>query len=281
MTRTPVVSPAIHRRNVLFAVAALLALGTGWLTFTYLAGLNRPGPALAEREVVVADRDIPARVTISPAMLATVQRPADAVDPDALAHPESAVGSIARVTIPAGSAVTRSKLARAIDVGLTQRLERGKRAIAIPVDRVKAVANLIQPGDHVDVIALTHAAPGTAPKALTILRNVVVLAMGSTYESTGATPAPDGFTSTATLEVTPQQAQLLALADVNTTLRLDLRKPDEPTGSRPPDHLVLSAPPALVTHTVAAPAAPRAVRRPPVGQPAVVVIDGDRVAGAR
>ena len=280
--------PAMNRRTVMFTIAALLAIGTGWLTFSYLTSVNRSvTAAVTPQVVVVASRDIPARATIAADMLVTMQRPANAVDPDSIASPALAVGSVARVTIPAGSAVTSSKFGRALDVGLTLRLHPGKRAISIPIDRVKAVANLIQPGDHVDVIALTRAEPGLPPRALTILRNTVVLAMGLTYESTGATPAPDTQTSTVTLEVAPADAQLLALADVNTTLRLALRTPKEPNGRAAPDRLLLgglplptvpAALPAAVTARAALPVAPA---RPQAPAPGVTVVDGDRIIGSR
>jgi pilus assembly protein CpaB len=176
-------------------------------------------------------------------------------------------------------------IGRAFDAGLTERIPQGMRAISIPIDKVKGVANLIQAGDHVDVIALTRADPGEPPRALTILKNIVVLAIGTTYETTGATetPAPDMGISTATLRVTPKQADLLALADVNTTLRLALREPKEKTGAAPADTLTLAAPPLppSPTKSVAAPAPPVAAPMPAPPHNAVEVIDGDQVAGAK
>lgn len=281
----------LSRRTITFLIAALLALGTGFLTFSYLNSVNRgTGAVVAPRTIVVAARDIPARASITADMLSLVRRPGDEVDSDSLALPSAAVGSIARVTIPRGSAVTASKIGRAFDAGLTERIPRGMRAISIPIDKVKGVANLIQAGDHVDVIALTRGGPGVAPQALTIMRNTVVLAMGASYEpeatpGTTASPAPDSNLTTATLAVTPKQADLLALADVNTTLRLDLRQPKEPTGSEGVDTLVLTAPPAPRTNAPAAPAQPPAVgpRPAPKGHPLspVLVIDGDRVDGVK
>jgi pilus assembly protein CpaB len=203
------------------------------------------------------------------------------VDPDALAAPSLAVGSIARVSIPTGSIVSSSKIAKLLDVGLTLRIHSGMRAISIPIDRVKGVANLIQPGDHIDVIALTRAEPGRAPRALTILRNKVVLAMGSMYETTAATPAPDAQMATATLEVSPSEAALLALADVNTTLRLALRTPKELGRPQPIDRLVLSAPPISAGARPAGPDQKKSVA-PAAPRPrsnAVTVIDGDRIVG--
>jgi pilus assembly protein CpaB len=286
MIRAATPNSGLNRRTITFIIAGILALGTGWLTFTYLNSVNRSvTEVVAPRVVVVAVRDIPARATITSDMLTTVRRPGNAVDSDSLAVPSIAVGQIARVSIPTGSAVTASKIGHILDTGLTERIQHGMRAMSIPIDKVKGVSNLIQAGDHVDVIALTHGEPGVAPRALTILRNTVVLAMGATYESTtAASPSPDASLTTATLEVTPRQADLLALADVNTTLRLDLRQPKELTGPIPPDALVLSAPPVQQRGAApaAGPAAP-AQQRAPAPRPTnpVQVITGDQIAGDR
>jgi pilus assembly protein CpaB len=283
MIRAVAPNAGLNRRTITFIIAGLLALGTGWLTYSYLNSVNRTvTEVVAPRTIVIALRDIPARATITADMLTTVKRPGNAVDSDSLGLTTAAVGSIARVTIPRGNAVTASKIGPAFDTGLTQRIQRGMRAISIPIDKVKGVANLIQAGDHVDVIALTRAEPGIAPRALTILRNIIVLAMGATYETTTASPSPDSALTTATLQVTPQQADLLALADVNTTLRLDLRQPKEPGGRVAGDLLVLTAPPLPRTNAPAA-SAPAALRTRPAPRRAnaVQVIDGDRVDGTR
>ena len=92
------------------------------------------------------------------------------------------------------------------------KLRRGTRALTIPVDRVKSVNGLIRPGDRVDVIAIVPARGPAGPVARTILRDIEVLALGSATDELGATPAPDAaVAATATLEVTPSQADLLAL----------------------------------------------------------------------
>ena len=132
---------------------------------------------------------------------------------------------------------------------------------------------------------------------MTIIRGARVLSVGTMTEA-GATPAPDARPAAVPRpprsRSTPKQADLLTLADVNTTLRLALRSPREALRSQPAEKLVLAkdqAPPRpapgsrtdlpqllpqLFTpfrNPVAAAAASEAEAAPP----AVAVIDGDKV----
>jgi pilus assembly protein CpaB len=282
----------MNPRNVTLLLAAVLALGTGVLLFNYLSGVNMAANKVeAKRVVLVALRTIPAQSVITVDMLDRAVRPATSVEPDSVdpAQMTSVVGSIALVAIPAGGTLTQSRIARPSTLSLTAKVKKGLRALTIPIDRVKGVAGLIQTGDRVDIIAIQQPRGEGAPTARTILRGISVLAMGMTLSPpTNASPAPDaGNQTTATLEVTPQQADLLALADVNTTLRLSLRSSDEPVNSIPAepisfansvDRPMAMAPVAAVAPlpVVSGKVVP-AERLRPSGP---VIIDGDKIIGA-
>jgi pilus assembly protein CpaB len=278
----------MNPRNVTLLFAAVLAFGTGLLLYNYLAGVNSVANRVeAKRVVLVASRGIAAQQVITADMLDRAIRPATSVEPDSIdpAQLQSVVGTVALVAIPAGGTLTQSRVARPSAVSLTAKVKKGLRAVTIPIDRVKGVAGLIETGDRVDVIAIQAArGDGVPPAARTILRGINVLAMGSTFSNAnGASPAPDaGNVTTATLEVTPQQANLLSLADVNTILRLALRSPDEPVGSLPvePISFAVAAPPIAAPAVRVLPSAapntpPRATR--PTGP---IIIDGDKIVGA-
>jgi Flp pilus assembly protein CpaB len=151
------------------------------------------------------------------------------------------------------------------------------RAVSISIDRVKGVAGLIQPGDRVDVIAVPPRLGNEVPRAAAILRGVLVLAMGNEVETTSATPAPENQNlTTVTLALTPAQVDLLASADLNTTLRLALRPPKEPVGKFRAEPLTLGisdrTPPTR--YVSAAPNPPQSVS---IARNSVTVIDGDHV----
>lgn len=230
----------MNTQRTTLLIALLLAAVTGWLTLNYVRSVERSASSNEQRPVVIATSEIPARATITSSMLQRVSRPASEVDPDALSDPAAAVGQISLITIPAGAALTESKIGRAANAGLPVRLSPGKRAVSIQIDKVKGVSGLMQPGDRVDVIAVPGTKDGSLqpPPAATILRGIRVLAIGDSLEYTSATPSPqEEGSTTVTLEVTPTQADLLAMADQNTTLRLALRSPREPIDSEPTEAL--------------------------------------------
>jgi len=273
----------VNTRQITLIVAVVLALGTGILTLRYLSSINQTqtNQQVELKPIVIANRDIAAREKITPDMLTKTTRPADEVEPQALSDPKQAEGDIALITIPQGSTLTATKVGQPAEVGLTVRLKPGMRAVSIPVDRVKAVAGLIQPGDRVDVMASVPRGVGIPPKTFTIIRGALVLAINSQLEEAGATPDPDaGGAATVTLGVTPDQADLLTVADINTTLRLALRSPQEPVRSLPEERLEFAD---LGTQTTSrnvpppiAPAPAPAVKAVPAPTPGVQIIDGDK-----
>ena len=273
-------------RRTTLLVAIVLAIGTGWLTLTYLSAL-RP-PSNEQRPVLIASQEIAARSRIVDTMFSKETRSAQALlEPDALSEPSQAVGSLALVTIPAGAQLDgfRCLDERCVSPFLV-RLQPGMRAVSIPVDRVKDVSGLIQPGDRVDVIAIPPSKQnGPPPKAVTIFRGIRVLAVGNALENPSATPSPqEQEASTVTLEVTPHQADILAWADTNATLRLALRSPRESIRAEPIEALtitgntVAAAPPPVAPAPAGFPTAP-APRDPPVHRflSPVELIIGDQI----
>jgi pilus assembly protein CpaB len=277
----------MNTRRTTLLIAIILAIGTGWLTLTYLSSLRPPPNQL--RAVLVASQEIPARVHIAATMFQSEMRPAQSLEPDAISNPNQAVGALTLVTIPAGGQITLSKIGTNVALALPVRLRPGMRAVSIPIDRVKGVSGMILPGDRVDVIAIPPAtSQGPPQKAVTILRGIRILAVGTNLEDPTATPSPEEMASaTVTLEVNPKQADLLAWADANSNLRLALRSPREPVRSEPVADLTLlgnGAAPGLVP--AIGPPAP--VIGPPAGLPApapartpsssVEIIVGDAIA---
>ncbi|HEY9085977.1 MAG TPA: Flp pilus assembly protein CpaB [Candidatus Tyrphobacter sp.] len=274
----------MNKRNTLLIVAAILAAGAGLLTFNYLSAANRHVATSPPRPVLVAVADIPAHSPLNTTMVNVVMRPSSDVDPNALSSPSDLSGDIALGPIPAGATITSSNTSR--DIGPTQGLHlmRGMRAISIPVDEVRDVSGLVVPGDKVDVIAVPPRIGSGTPTASIILRDITVFAVGGAVApEVAGTPPPPGTPPTpnvprsVTLEVTPAQADLLAMADLNATLRLALRPKGDRSGTTQELVFATQSTFAAPPPAAAAPAAPRRGR--PAWSSPVEIIDGDQIGG--
>jgi pilus assembly protein CpaB len=284
----------MKNRRITLIVAVVLAVATGLLTLRYLASLNKQSQvqAVQMNPVVIASVNIPARTKIKPQMLTKVMRVASSIEPGSVVDPATVSGDIALTTIAQGSLITQSKIGVPGVIGVTARLRPGQRAVSIPVDMVKSVSALIQPGDRVDVMASSGASGTRGPRTATIIRGATILAVNQTIDPNAAAtpaaagapagaPAPAAAPATVTLAVSAAQADLLTVADLNTTLRLALRSPDEPVGSLPAQPLDLAAAPAAAAPVsgpppAAAPQQPaRGVQAPVDG---ITFIDGDKTA---
>jgi pilus assembly protein CpaB len=86
----------------------------------------------------------------------------------------------------------------------------GMRAVSLRVTEENAIANLIQPGDFVDVVSVSGVSGAPAGRnAKTVLQNIQVLAVN---DSMIGEPAKTMPYRTITLAVTPKQAAILAVA---------------------------------------------------------------------
>lgn len=276
----------MNKRNMLLVVAAVLAAGAGLLTFNYLSSSNKHVATSPPRPVLVAIADIPAHASLTSSMVNVVMRPSSDVDPDALSSPTDVSGDVALGPIPAGSTITSSNTSKDEAPLQGLHLMRGYRAVSIPVDEVRDVSGLIEPGDKVDVIAVPPRIGTGQPTASIILRDVTVFAVGGTVQpTTPQTPAPGGqpvptVPRSVTLEVTPNQADLLAMADLNATLRLALRPKGDHTGTTESLVFGTSTYPAPSSGgSGAAPAAPAAPPHAAMPYSPVEVIDGDQIGG--
>lgn len=136
-------------------------------------------------------------------------------------------GAIARAPIMAGEPITPAKLVKAGQGGvLAAILPPGMRAISTRIKEETAVGRLILPNDHVDVILIRRLRTKSGQDEFvsdTLFRNVRVLAIGQQLETKEGKKAAEGAANTATLELTPRQTEMLALANSLGDISLSLR----------------------------------------------------------
>jgi pilus assembly protein CpaB len=137
------------------------------------------------------------------------------------------VGAIVRAPMLRGEPLMAAKVVKGTDAGvLAVSLDPGMRAMAVPLSAESAAGGFILPGDHVDVVQSRKVdEPGGAQKFASgaVLRNVKVLAVDQQTSRGGGGRASAQVGATATLEVTPDQAELLALSKSQGELTLILR----------------------------------------------------------
>ena len=185
-------------------------------------------------EVLVARADLPMGQTLTPGDVQWQAWPASASSgnfirkntrPQAI---ENLSGMIVRVPFIAGEPIREAKLVNAKGSGfMAAILPTGMRAVSTQISPETGAGGFILPNDHVDVILTRRAQTadktgGSETKTSeTVLSNIRVLAIDQNVEEKGGQKVVVG--KTATLELTPGQAETLVLSQQSGTLSLSLR----------------------------------------------------------
>jgi pilus assembly protein CpaB len=225
-------------RILLVILAALIvAGGTG---FYVLQGLRPAAPveaAQAEaprlRQVFVPAAEIPIGSIITPDRLSRMDVTEGALNGEMIvadaAGEQFLAGGVARQVLSQGMPIARSSIVQPGDRGfLAAVLPRGMRAITIPVDEIAGLSGLALPGDRVDLI-LTYTLGNSDVRASeTVISNLRVLAFDQRLGPEAPPKDKEGKAAgapvarTATLEVSPRQAEIVTLAQTLGTLSLVL-----------------------------------------------------------
>ena len=234
------------RTIILFAVALLLAGGTALLVRSWLA--QRPAvaakpparPAAPQQSILVARKALGRGQILKPGDLVWRLWPDTALAADFIvsaAKPQkSFTGWVVREPFVAGEPIVKAKIVAPGSRGfLAAVLRPGMRAISVAVNPTSDVAGFVFPGDRVDLLidlsvpAETGDRSGYAHKAAeTVLHDIRVIAIDQQLDSKEGKAI---VARTATLEVTPKQSEIVALADDMGKLSLSLRS----LAAAPPD----------------------------------------------
>lgn len=112
-------------------------------------GTVTPTPQQARIPVVIAARDIPANTVLTMEDVRVTEVAEDQVAPGTARSVDQVVGLVTNGELVEGQ---RIMMANLIAPSLGNLVEPGKRAVAIPVDRVSALGGLIQPNDTIDIV---------------------------------------------------------------------------------------------------------------------------------
>jgi pilus assembly protein CpaB len=180
-------------------------------------------------QVVVAAQDIPEGHVIDKIALTTGQWPVQTLPAGAFNSVDSVVGRVTRVPVFQGEPIVPGRLAPAGTTGgLEIKIAPGKRAMSVKINDVAGISGLIQPNSRVDVLVNIRddRVEKETQVAKLFMENMRVLSVGQQV-TRGDDGKPINAT-TATLEVTPDEAERLAIAMGQGSIALVLRGYGDP-----------------------------------------------------
>lgn len=182
-----------NRRVLILVIAVALAGLTAFLTFNYANTADQRAFKDAELvEVFVVKQDIPkgfpGEKALDEGYIGKESIPRKFYPAKAITNAQALRGQVALAPLSAGVPVVEGSFVepRLAQESFAQRLGKDRQAVTLSVSDVQAVARLVVPGDHVNLM-LTREKPGAAPPAagasnketLFVLQNVEVLAVGN------------------------------------------------------------------------------------------------------
>ncbi|MBI1684335.1 Flp pilus assembly protein CpaB [Caulobacter hibisci] len=212
--------------------AAVLGLGAVLAARVYMGAGREDAPAVKEAgstPVVVASQPLARGFKLQAAVLKVARYPADAVPPGAFSTiPEAASGAggarIALKDIAANEPILADRVSGAGGrSNLASSLGEGMRAVSLRANDVAGVGGFVLPGDRVDVM-LTRSQDNNQPEtSLTqvLAENVRVVGVDQSDDQSADKPV---VVKAITIEVTPDQAQAITLAQAVGALSLALRQ---------------------------------------------------------
>ena len=228
------------RTLILFVVAILLAGGTAMLVRSWLAqqrtveaqAAPMPPPPV-QKSVLVARSAIPRGQILKPTDLAWQTWPDGGLDRAYIQKGaktiEDFAGWVARDPFGPGEPITESKVVAPGSRGfLAAVLSPGMRAVSVPVSNTSGISGFVLPGDQVDILITHSLADNSSGKAdakhhtaaETVLHDVRVIGIDQKLDNKGGEAV---VAKTATLEVTPKQSEIIAVASEIGKLSLSLR----------------------------------------------------------
>ena len=223
------------QRIIVLGLALVAAGGAALLVRGMLGGGTpkveaKPAPLIPMSEVLVASSNLTPGQELSADQVRWQKWPSASVDSSFITHQsagseEAAVkGAIVRAPILAGQPVATTAIVHADAAGfMSAMVTPGMRAVSIVIAADSGAGGFILPNDRVDVI-LTRKFNQTNPPLVssdTVLSNVRVLAVDQTYKQDKDTKTV--IAKTATLEVTPNQAEIVERSAMAGALSLALR----------------------------------------------------------
>jgi pilus assembly protein CpaB len=222
------------QRLIILGVAAIAAAAAAFLARGLLGGGTQkvnaePSPIVSTEQVLVASNDIQSGTKITPDMVKWRDWPKSAVDSSFVTHDVNpdlnklVSDAVARSPLVAGQPLTANNIVHSDSAGfMAATLTPGTRAVSVPITTETGAGGFILPNDRVDVMSTVQISDSPRRfKTTAVLGNIRVLAVDQTFKEDNNQKTV--LAKTATLELTPAQAQLIGRAQASGALSLALR----------------------------------------------------------
>ncbi len=217
---------AAKRYTLIFYAALVVAVIATFGVYRVLEA-TKASSRIATVPVVVAAKDMPEGVIVDRVALVVAQWPAGTQPAGAYTTVDSVANRVTRVAIYKGEAIVPGRLApEGTGAGLEVKITPGKRAYGIRINDVASLAGMVQPNSRVDIMVVISDPEQQKQVAKLFMSNMRVLAIGAAPER-----AQDGrpiSAAVASIEVTPDEAEKLAIAAAQGSLQLVLRGYGDP-----------------------------------------------------
>ena len=218
------------RYKIVFWGALLVAAAATFGAYRLLDAKNNSGKVLT-RSVVVASKDIAEGALIDRVALSTVVWPISVIPLGAYSSIDSVAGRVTRMNVFTGEALVPGRLApTGSGPGLEIKIQPGERAMAVRINDVAGISGLIQPNSRVDVLVTIKSIDSERQVAKLFMENMRVLSVGTEIQRDKGGQASSA--TTATLAVTPEEAERLAVAMNTGSIQLVLRGFGDPDSVR-------------------------------------------------
>ncbi len=220
-------------------LSIFVAFITTFAIYRYMDNLISVNDEANFKQVWVANQEIPMKTKITTEMLEEKRIREDLMAKGAVTNENEVIGKYALYSLVEGEQVVESKVADVEKTYFSYNIPKNQRAITVEVDQVSGVADLVRPGDYVDVLVFFEeheiASGGTKKNypnvSKDMLQKVMVISVDKNFEFGSEPPATEVEDSERkrmiTLSVNAWDAEKVVLAQEKGSVHLALRNPED------------------------------------------------------
>jgi pilus assembly protein CpaB len=216
------------RNLMLMLLALLLALGAVKIANNWVDSVLAPRSATADSlPIVVAASEIPFGVKVDATQVKLIDWPKASLPADYFSAIDQVIGKVSSQTIYTGDVLNKTRVREHLGgSALSALISPNMRAMSVRVNDVVGVSGFLLPGNRVDVLATRTEGMSKEATTHTILEDIKVLAVDQESSQDKEKPV---VVHSVTLEVDPEQGELLVKATQEGSIQLALRNPMDRT----------------------------------------------------